>query len=127
MPSSECGESKDWVSDSSTFAVVWGLPGVILIVGYFFDPFTRTIMWMGALLWKGVACVANAARCGRTHCYFTGPYFFLLAIGTVLHGFRIVDLGANGWVWLGLAIFAGGGFLWVFTERMWGKFFPARV
>jgi len=127
MPSSECCESKDWVSDSRTYAVLWGLPGVILIVGIFLDPFTRMMMWTGALLWKGVACMANAARCGRTHCYFTGPYFLLLAVGTVLHGFRIVDLGVNGWIWLGLAIFAGGGFLWFFTERVWGKFVPARV
>lgn len=126
MPSSECCESNDWVSDSRTYAVVWGLPGVILIVGIFLDPFTRTVMWTGALLWKGVACVANAARCGRTHCYFTGPYFLLLAVGTVLHGFRIVGLGSNGWIWLGLAIIAGGGFLWFFTERAWGKFLPAK-
>lgn len=29
----------------------------------------------------GFACLANAARCRRMHCYFTGPYFLLLALG----------------------------------------------
>ncbi|HBP87811.1 MAG TPA: hypothetical protein PKK23_14670 [Nitrospirales bacterium] len=125
MPNRESFELKDWVSDSYTYAFLWGLPGALLIVGVFVDPFTRTIMWTGALLWKGVACVVNAARCGRTHCYFTGPYFLLLAIVMVLHGFQIVDLGANGWMWLGLALIGGTGFLWIVTERIWGKFFPA--
>ncbi len=99
---------------------------MLLLVGLFVDPLTRTVMWAGALAWKGTACVANAARCGRTHCYFTGPYFLLLAVGTVLHGFEIVGLGPNGWMWLGLAIIAGGGFIWLITEKAWGKFLSAK-
>ncbi len=126
MSKIEICESKDWVSDSRTYALAWGLPGVILIIGIFLDPSIRTIMWAGALVWKGVACLVNATRCGRTHCYFTGPYFLLLAVGTVLHGFHIVDLGANGWIWLGLMIVAGSGVLWFFTERVWGKFLSAQ-
>jgi len=126
MSKIEICESKDWVSDSRTYALAWGLPGIILIIGIFLDPSTRTIIWAGALVWKGVACLANATRCGRTHCYFTGPYFLLLAVGTVLHGFHIVDLGANGWIWLGLMIVAGSGVLWFFTERVWGKFLSAQ-
>ena len=126
MSKIEICESKDWVSDSRTYALAWGLPGIILIIGIFLDPSIRTIMWAGALVWKGVACLANATRCGRTHCYFTGPYFLLLAVGTVLHGFHIVDLGANGWIWLGLMIVAGSGVLWFFTERVWGKFLSAQ-
>ena len=125
MPKIEICESKDWVSDSRTYALAWGLPGVILMIGIFLDPSIRTIMWTGALVWKGVACLANATRCGRTHCYFTGPFFLLVALMTVLHGFHLIDLGAHGWIWLGLLIVAGGGFLWLFTERVWGKFLSA--
>ena len=33
MPKIEICESKDWVSDSRTYALAWGLPGVILIIG----------------------------------------------------------------------------------------------
>ncbi len=46
----------------------------------------------------------------------------ILAVVTALHGFQIVWLGAYGWVWLGLMIVAGGGALWFFTEKAWGKF-----
>ena len=126
MMSAESCQSKDWVSDPRSYVPAWGIPGMMLLVGMFVDPVTRTVMWAGALVWKGAACVANAARCGRTHCYFTGPYFLLLAVGTVLHGFHFIDLGPNGWMWLGLAIIAGGGFIWLITERVGGKFLSAK-
>ena len=123
MINPESCQSKDWVSDPRSYVIAWGLPGIMLLVGIFLDPLTRTVMWAGALVWKGIACLANAARWGRTHCYFTGPYFLVLAIVTVLHGLQIVWLGASGWLWLSLMIVAGGGALWFFTERAWGKFF----
>ncbi len=126
MMSTESCQSKDWVSDPRSYVIAWGIPAMMLLVGMFVDPLTRTAMWAGALVWKGAACVANAARCGRTHCYFTGPYYLLLAVGTVLHGFEIVGLGPNGWMWLGLAIIAGGGFIWLITEKAWGKFLSAK-
>jgi len=126
MRKMEFWKSTDWVSDSRAFAVAWGLPGVILIIGIFQDPFTRTMMWTGALLWQGIACLANATRCGRTHCYFTGPFFLLFALVTILHGSHTIELGSNGWGWLGLVIIASSGTLWFFTERVWGKFLSAQ-
>ncbi len=126
MTNMESCESKDWVSDARSFALAWGVPVVILMIGIFQDPSTQTMMWAGALLWQGVACLANAARCGRIHCYFTGPFFLLGALMTLLHGFHLVGLGENGWRWLGLAVIAGSGGLWFVTEKMWGKFHPAK-
>lgn len=123
MVKPESCKHEDWVSNFSSYMLAWGLPGIILVAGIFLEPSTRTVMWAMALVWKGVACLANAARCGRTHCYFTGPYFLVLAVVTALHGFQIVWLGAYGWLWLGLMIVAGGGALWFVTERAWGKFF----
>jgi hypothetical protein len=74
-------------------------------------------------MWMGLACVVNALRCGRIHCYLTGPFFLLMAVATVLHGSAKLSLGANGWWWLGLTlIFVGGGLLWYLPERMWGKY-----
>jgi uncharacterized membrane protein YtjA (UPF0391 family) len=32
----------------------------------------------------GASCVINVARCRRLHCYITGPYFLLLALGSAL-------------------------------------------
>lgn len=123
MGKSKSCKDEDWVGNSRSYMLAWGFPGIILVTGIFLEPFVRTVMWVGALVWKGVACLTNAARCGRTHCYFTGPYFLVLAIVTVLHGLQIFWLGAYGWLWLGLAIVGGGSALWFVTEKVWGKFF----
>ena len=45
----------------------------------------------------GAGCVANALRCGRVHCYFTGPFFLIMAIVALLYGLGIVPLGRFGW------------------------------
>jgi hypothetical protein len=71
----------------------------------------------------GAACILNALRCGRLHCYLTGPFFLLMAAATLLHGFEILWLGPNGWLWLGLTlVVVGGGILWYLPERLWGKY-----
>ena len=43
------------------------------------------IAWPVAFTWMGIACVFNATRCGRMHCYFTGPFFLLLAAVSAAH------------------------------------------
>jgi len=40
----------------------------------------------------GVACVVNARRCGRLHCYITGPIFLGAALATVFAASEIVRL-----------------------------------
>ena len=52
--------------------VVWYLPSLLLVAGMFWSN-GRLWLWTPALLVAGMACVVNAARCGRLHCYFTGP------------------------------------------------------
>lgn len=115
-------QQKDWVSNPRGYGIAWGLPIAALIVAIFLPPIARTVVGTIALLWMGAACLANAARCGRTHCYFTGPFFLILAATVGLHGFGILWLGPNGWIWLGAAIVAGSAILWWLPERIWGKF-----
>ena len=72
----------------------------------------------------GLACLANARRCNRVHCRFTGPFFLLMALFVVLHGYEILWLGADGWIWLGATFVIGGyGVLWLLPELLWGKYF----
>ncbi len=113
---------NDWVGDPLSFALAWGLPIAALIGAIFLDPVPKTVTSVVALTWMGAACIANAARCGRTHCYFTGPFFLVMAVAALLHGFEIVGLGPNGWRWLGIATGVGGGLLWCLPEMIWGKF-----
>ena len=113
----------DWVSNSRTYLIAWGLPSAALLVGMVLPPAVRTIVWSTALIWMGTACIVNALRCGRIHCYLTGPFFLLMAAAVLLHGFGIVSLGPHGWMWLALTlIVGGGGLLWYLPERLWGKY-----
>lgn len=116
-------QQRDWVSSRLSRFLAWGVPTAALVIAIFLPPPARTLIWSLSLLWMGVACIANATRCGRTHCYFTGPFFLIMAVAVALHGTSILWLGANGWIWLGTTIVVGGyGVLWLLPERIWGKF-----
>ncbi len=123
MAGTQSHQQKDWVANSRSYLLAWGIPTVALIVAVFMGPQAKTVIWSASLVWMGVACIVNAARCGRMHCYFTGPFLVIMAIPVVLHGTRIVWLGPNGWIWLGVTIVVGGyGLLWLLPERVWGKY-----
>ncbi len=113
---------KDWVASSRSFAIAWGLPIAALIAAVFVEPPAKPLIWAAALVWMGAACLGNAARCGRMHCYFTGPFFLVMAVVALLHGFEIVWLGEDGWRWLGIMIGVGGCGLWYLPERICGKY-----
>lgn len=115
-------ERKDWVATPGSFALGWGLPSLGLVAAIFLDSPTKAILWPAALVWMGIACLANAARCRRMHCYFTGPFFLLMALLSLLHGFEIVRLGPQVWTWIGLTAGGGGAVLWWVSEKVWGKF-----
>src|SRR5688500_7167007 len=71
MADTETCASRDWADWSSnrrSYVLAWGLPTALLILGIFMPAPIRTSVWAGSFIWMGVACVANAARCGRTHC-----------------------------------------------------------
>ncbi len=122
----ETGHKRDWVGNHRSFAVAWGMPIVALVVAIFLPTPTKTVVWMVALVWMGAACLANASRCGRRHCFFTGPFFLVMAAAAGLHGFAIVPLGPEGWRWLAIAVGAGGGLLWCVPELLWGRFAARR-
>lgn len=125
MPSalSEQAARRDWVAGHRSYAVAWGIPTAVLLAGIFLPAQARTIIWSTALVWMGAACILNALRCGRLHCYLTGPFFVLMAVAVLMHGLEVVWLGPNGWWWLGGSLVAvGGGLLWYLPERLWGKY-----
>ena len=103
-------------------AIVWGVPVAALIATSSLGHPVKTIAWGAALIWMGIACIANALRCGRLHCYLTGPFFLIMAAAVLLHGFGIVPLGADGWRWLGRALAIGSVILWFGPELVWGKY-----
>ena len=89
-------------------------------------PIPRTIIWAIMLLWMGGACVANARRCNRTHCRFTGPFLILMAALVVGYAVGVLPLGPYGWDMLAGAAFIGSALLWWGSERILGAFIAGR-
>ena len=113
---------RDWAGRLSGLVLVWGLPIGAMLGAIALDPLPKTLVWMAALGWMGVACLLNARRCGRTHCYYTGPFFLIMILPVALHGFAVMPLGPDGWQWLGMAVGIGGGCLWCLTEAAFGRY-----
>lgn len=113
---------RDWAGNSQTFALLWGIPVVLMIAAGSLGPLLRAEIWTLMLLFMGGACLANARRCGRTHCRFTGPFFILMAVGVVAYAGGILDLGAHGWDILGGLVLVGAIGIWWGSERLWGRF-----
>lgn len=82
----------------------------------------RTVVWTVALSTLGVACIANAIRCGRVHCYLTGPFFLVMAVVTLLYGLGVAPLGAHAWNLIGLTILLGAIALCCLPELFLGKY-----
>jgi len=74
----------------------------------------------------GMACIANALRCGRVRSYLTGPFFFLTALVALSYGLGILHLGRNSWNLLGLITLVGAIGLWCLPEMFLGRYRTGR-
>jgi hypothetical protein len=113
---------RDYAAAWRPALIAWGLPIAALMLSGGLDPRPKAIVWALALTWMGAACLVNARRCGRMHCFFTGPFFLVMAVAALLHGFEIVWLGPDGWRWLGAALIGGAVLLWTGSEKIWGRY-----
>src|SRR6267154_1526778 len=99
---SACGPRKrDLLCSGTKIFVFWCLPSVAFELGFFVSPGLKTVLWTLSLGFMGTICLLNASRCGRIHCYFTGPFSFsllLLRWDTVLGSCRLVRPVGNGLV-----------------------------
>ncbi len=93
-------DSNDHAAQPLPFFWSWGLPIVVLISTNFMSdllPFVAIIAIMaGSFFWMGLACMLNAKRCRRRHCYYSGPIFIIGGIAILLVGFEVVSLGRDG-------------------------------
>ena len=116
--------SRDMLSNWLIAGPVFWLPAVVLLVSGFLDMSQgwRTGVWMAALSTMGIACVINARRCGRVHCYATGPFFLIMAILALLYGSGVVSLGKHGWNVIGAIVLVGALLLCCLPEALIGKY-----
>ncbi|SRR6266567_8280322 len=102
------GRQDDLVRGGSA-VLFWCVPAVALFVSVPLGD-DRWWIWSPALVVMGVACLANAARCGRLHCYITGPVFLIGAVVSMLRGTHQVSVPWN-WIVGGVLIGWASGYV----------------
>ncbi len=80
------------------------------------------VLWPALLAFMAAACLVNARRCGRLHCFITGPFFLLLAGVSLLYGLGVLRLGPHGWQWLVNTLLIGGCVLTCVPEWLFGRY-----
>ncbi|MGH6986689.1 MAG: hypothetical protein ACRED9_07615 [Caulobacteraceae bacterium] len=114
----------DLLADWRKTLALYGLPSAAIMASGaapLSDP-TRGAIWAFASLIMAGACLANALRCGRVHCWFTGPFLLLMALASALLGAGVGNLGPGGWGDLGLLLMIGAASLMFVPELILGKY-----
>jgi hypothetical protein len=93
-------ETRDLARGGSAL-LLWCLPAVALIVGS-----SWPMLWIPALLVMAAACIANAARCGRRHCYVTGPVYLLAAVYVALSALNLAPMHPGAFLFVGFGFTA---------------------
>lgn len=117
-------ESSDILSNRVTSIAVYWLPALVLVASGFSNvgQELKGAIWALALTTMGVACVVNAVRCGRVHCYATGPFFLVMAVVSFLYGSGVAQLGPRGWGVLGLIVLVGAVAICYLPEALFGRY-----
>jgi hypothetical protein len=118
----QSARSKDWLRQPMGVMFLWGIPIALGVSTNFLDlSLTQTAAtWAGAFAWMGTGCALNALRCGRRHCYISGPvlWFGGIAAGLVALGI-ISSRNALGEVVNGTIALAA---LPLLSECIWGAY-----
>lgn len=103
MSTKACADGRGDLVCTRVGLLVWCLPGLVFLVGI---PWTaaRPLLWIPSLAVAGSACLVNASRCGRLHCFLTGPLFLLGAVATLLDASHVL---AIDWRWILAAVTFG--------------------
>ena len=102
--------------------LVYGVPIIAMqLVGNLsHNTLALAATWTVGFAVMGIACLANARHCGRVHCWFTGPWFLLAALVTLL---RYTGLVGIPWPTILNAGLGGSLLLYFVSEKVWGKYF----
>ena len=122
-------KSRDILSSRWRVFILYWFPAIAIVVAGApaISSGWRTAVWTVGLATMGMACIVNALRCGRVHCYITGPFFLVMALVALSYGLGILHLGGNGWNLLGLITLIGAVALWYMPEMFLGKYRKTHV
>jgi hypothetical protein len=116
--------SLDILSNRWLAATVFCLPIAIIALSGNFDigNQARGVVWAACLGIMATGCLANARRCGRVHCYFTGPFLLLMALASLSYGFGWLPLGGGKWNFIAGITLGGAVILGCVPELLFGKY-----
>jgi len=117
-----CSPERDLLCGGLSACLLWCVPWFAFALGFWTPPAFKTVLWTTTLAFMGVACLINASRCGRVHCRFTGPFFLLCAVTSLVYGLGLLPLGPSGWKWIGGGTIIGALGLCCVPELFLGRY-----
>lgn len=125
----ERSSGRDILQSYGSTAVLYGLPIIAIVTSGFVaqKPIWHDVIWIAALTTMGLTCTVNAVRCGRVHCYMTGPLLLLGAFVALLDALAVIHLGRSGWSLLSGALIVGALFAYCVLESALGRYRPNRT
>lgn len=116
--------SCDLTLSRQASALLWWLPIVGILIGFALHAPASEALWAAGFAVMGVSCLVNARNCRRVHCYFTGPWFLIIAVVSLLYAVGLISVQAfNPNIIAAIGLVAGWG-LEVGTEKVWGEYWP---
>jgi hypothetical protein len=121
-----CASCRD-LAGSCRWSLIWWGPAVLLLAvtasaGWWW----HVAGWSLGLAWIGGLCLVNAARCGRVHCRFTGPFALAMALFVLAVGWHIVPVGRHPWHPITWTFILGWCVLYYVPEWIWGRYATQR-
>ena len=113
---------RDMLGSPWKTMLFWGIPALLVVIGGSAGPLVRTVLWTAAFAGAGAACLVNAQRCGRRHCFYTGPFLLAAALTSLLYGLQLLPLGPHGWNWIAGCTLVGSILLCCGLEAILGKY-----
>lgn len=91
--SAQSAKSKDWLRRPIGIIFWWAIPLALGVSTNFLNLslILTSATWAGAFVWMGTGCALNALRCGRRHCYISGPVLWLGGIAAGLAALGIIS------------------------------------
>ena len=121
-----CASCRDLAGSCRRSLAWWGPAVLLLAVTASAGWWWHVAGWSLGLAWIGGLCLVNAARCGRVHCRFTGPFALAMALFVLAVGWRLIPVGRHPWHPITWTFIIGWCVLYYVPEWIWGRYATQR-
>ena len=119
---SQDSKSRDLLKNKLHAGLAWWLPVAVMLLSRLLGSQVQVTAWVWGVMffWMGLACLCNAWRCHRVHCYYGAPLFFISAMGALGIALEGAFFDALSLDYLGLFTLVIFLLVWVVSEKYWG-------